>query len=190
MGNRRIDPIDIDCVRRQLTRAYRDTNLALAVLGDPRSALIRHGARAVFSYIPDDPAAARRAIPLAQFHRQGALRLEALEITLHGYYLEIPIGGTNQNAAAFSIRRPTPWRRALGLAPLLTLTLRATQGAIGATIGVARAPAPIDGADFIFTLDRDDQEELRRRYQAQVRPAALLRRLSAGLSRWWTCPSP
>ncbi len=181
MGKPSLVTLHIDDVRHQLARAHLEANQTLAVLGDPRSALIRHGTQAVFAYAQYPHRPVPETIPIAQFHRHHALRLETLGMTMHGYYLRRVINGRAE--VTLSMRRPALWRRALGLAPVFACTLLATDATVNLTIVTAPASMPPGDAHFIFTLDSRYQNELRQRYRALLTANLILRRILAALAR-------
>ncbi|MEV4781615.1 hypothetical protein, partial [Burkholderia sp. LMU1-1-1.1] len=133
-------------LRRALAHARRDGNLALAADAERRRAAIRVAPPPSFRYVAlpvdgdGEGGGGARAIPGAMFHRQYALCLDTLELTLHGYCLQRRRGWERRVEQIFSTRPPPLWRRPLGPGPLLALTVRADAGATSVHLAVA-APA-------------------------------------------------
>ncbi|USX23656.1 hypothetical protein NHH82_16370 [Oxalobacteraceae bacterium OTU3REALA1] len=175
-------------LRRALADARRDGNLALAADADRRSAAIRVAPPPSFRYVALAPAGQAggdggpRAIPGAMFHRQYALCLDTLELTLHGYCVQRRAGWARRMEPIFSTRPPLLWRRLLGPPPLLALTVRAGAGAASVHLAVA-PPAAAPSAAVVVRLAPALQTELSRLHAGAPRRPSLAARALAWLLR-------
>lgn len=172
-------------LRRVIKHAHHDGNVALRALADARHPALRCATHADFHYIGLDPADnTPRTIPAAQFHRQYALCLQTLELTIHGYCVERRFGWERKIEHTFSTRRPPLWRRVLRPPPLLSLTVKAGPDDCSITLGAAQRRVSGKRPNYIVRLEPDMQEELARINGAQVAARSLRARLRAWFSRW------
>lgn len=170
-------------LRRVVEQAHRDSNAALAELADVRGPAQRCAARADFHYI-DRRDGSAHTIAAPQFHRQYALCLQDLELTICGYCIRRQFGWERRRETALSTRRPSLWRRLLRPAPLMTLSVRTGPDGTSMSIGPARWHARASRAPLIVRLDQTMQDQLAQAHEAGQAAGSLKARLLAYLRRW------
>ncbi|MEO7494807.1 MAG: hypothetical protein ABIT83_27115 [Massilia sp.] len=170
-------------LRRVLEHAHRDSNVALEALAAERAPDRRSATQAEFRYV-DPRDGSTQAIPAAQFHRQYALCLHALELTIYGYCIERTFGWERRLETVFSTRRPARWRRMLRPAPLMALRVQSGSGGASVSVGAAQRQACASRAHLIVRLDESMQEELAQAHAAEKRARSVKVRLLAWLARW------
>ena len=169
-------------LRRVLKHAHRDSNAALREMAATRQSLPQP---AHIQYVvPATPGSAPRTIPAAQFHRQYALCLHSLELTIHGYCIARQFGWERKREMAFSTRRPALWRRLLRHSPLLAFTVTAEAGAARIGIGAARRAVRASRSNLIVRLDPGMQQELAQLNRTQSAAASLKTRLFSWFANW------
>ncbi len=170
-------------LRRVVEQAHRDSNTALVDLADARALAQSEAAPADFQYV-DRRDGLAHTIATARFHRQYALCLQDLELSICGYCIRRQFGWERQREAALSTRRPALWRRLLRPAPLMSLWVRV--GPEGSSMGIApaRAHQRAGGAPLIVRLDQTMQEDLALAHDAAQVTGSLKTRLLAFLRRW------
>ena len=170
-------------LRRVLKHAHRDSNVALQDLAEARHAL-GYAAQPDFRYVDLGADSMPRTIPAAQFHRQYALCLRTLELTIYGYCIERQFGWERKTEMAFSTRRPAFWRRLLRPAPFLAFKVKAELGAASISIGAAQRAAYANKSNYIVRLDPAMQQELAQINTEQTVARSLKTRLFAWIGDW------
>lgn len=122
------------------------------------------------------------ALPGQLFQQPYTLRLDTLELTLHGYHLARHSGWERRLETCFSTRRPPLWQRLLRPPPLFTLTIQVRADAIHVALRAAPRGSTAS-APMLVRLDADLQQQLSNLQQQARAERRLAERLRGWLQR-------
>lgn len=128
-------------------------------------------AAAPFRYAwPDAPGGtgAGQGIPVRQFERQYDWCLESLGVTVYGYCIERQFGWERKTEPALLLRRPAWWRRLLRPAPLLALTVEASEADLAISLAAAQRPGYHARINCIVRLEPALQQQLKQLHESQL----------------------
>lgn len=173
-----------DDVRDAVAQAHSASNQALQEMAEERSPERRSDNQGDFDYLIATPDQTVHSIPIAQFHRQYQLCLEALELTIYGYCVHLKFGWEKRDEVVFSLRRPPIWRRILNPAPLLALAVSADEGDVDLGFNAADRPGYKNRENHIVRLDEKLQEQLDKVNREQIAATSIKSRVASWLNRF------
>ncbi|UGQ48932.1 hypothetical protein [Massilia endophytica] len=176
-NKRRATQSSADELREALAQAYRGGGQALEELVGQAAPERRCASYAAFHYRTGPTL---EAIPAGRFHSAYRPRLELLEFTLYGYCVERRFGWERTPEAVFSLKRPALWRRP---APLLALTVSASQEGVSMAIRPARRPGYKNRRNHLVRLTPELREQLFRIHQEQIAANSLRARFGAWIKK-------
>ncbi|MYM28544.1 hypothetical protein GTP58_09435 [Duganella sp. CY15W] len=159
--------------------AYKDANRSLQDLALQCQPAIRCASAPDIQYSDGSVAV---VIPAASFHRNYALCLHTLELTVYGYCVSRKAGWERRIELDFSMRRPPWWRRILRRPPLLALDVQVLHESVRVRIRPAPADAMAPRSRYVFQLGATLQNELETHHTTQLAARSVPSRLRAWMS--------